>query len=53
MMQGVSFSSKPVEILGNHEIDLEGDYGDSLDVFSHQRIRTTNEAVDQVSLIHT
>ena len=46
------FSSEPVDMLGDgrgiDKMDLEDDYGDSLDVFSQQRIRRTNEAVDQV-----
>ena len=58
MMQDMRFSSEPVDMLGDgvdvitgsgiDKMDLEDDYGDSLDVFSQQRIRRTNEAVDQV-----
>ena len=62
MMQGMRFSPEPVDMLGDgvdvitgggiYKMDLEDDFGDSLDVFSQQRIKRTNEAVDQVILIH-
>jgi hypothetical protein len=62
ILQGARFSSEPVDMLGDvgdvfagggiEKMNLEDGYGDSLDVFSQQRIRRTNEAVDQVILIH-
>ena len=62
MMQGMRFSPEPVDMFGDgvdvitgggiYKMDLEDDFGDSLDVFSQQRIKGTNEAVDQVILIH-